>query len=330
MAVFSGGSLLVGTAGRTDLSGGGAGGEPGAAPVRFDSADRRSPRHGGAPPDPRPGLLLLCLGRRRRDVVHRGGTRLESVAGDRRRRGLRPLPALRAPAVPGLLPGHRPHQPRRRRPHTGGCGPPSGRGHGGGSRREGSRRGRCPTRPRRGHRSHSRIMGHRDGRQLRHLGGVAGAVRRPAGAGHRRHGSGRPGENGACPGRLHRRRRCALRDGRMDGGGPSGHHARDGRSLHSSPASSPATTRWSTCAPPRNGRRGTSTVPSTAICPIWRRSCRQGWIANVRSTSPARAARRAATAAALFADSGYRPVVVTGGGIAEIVQAKRTAAPPAR
>ncbi len=40
--------------------------------------------------------------------------------------------------------------------------------------------------------------------------------------------------------------------------------------------------------------------------------------------------QRAATAAALFADAGYRPVVVTGGGIPEIVQAKPTAAPPAR
>jgi glyoxylase-like metal-dependent hydrolase (beta-lactamase superfamily II)/rhodanese-related sulfurtransferase len=39
--------------------------------------------------------------------------------------------------------------------------------------------------------------------------------------------------------------------------------------------------------------------------------------------------QRAATAAARFADSGYRPVLVTGGGISEMMQAKRTAAPPA-
>jgi glyoxylase-like metal-dependent hydrolase (beta-lactamase superfamily II)/rhodanese-related sulfurtransferase len=40
--------------------------------------------------------------------------------------------------------------------------------------------------------------------------------------------------------------------------------------------------------------------------------------------------RRAAIAAARLADAGYRPVVVTGGGIPEIAQAAPTAAPPAR
>jgi rhodanese-related sulfurtransferase len=40
--------------------------------------------------------------------------------------------------------------------------------------------------------------------------------------------------------------------------------------------------------------------------------------------------RRAAIAAARLADAGYRPVVVTGGGIPEMVPAARTAAPPAR
>jgi rhodanese-related sulfurtransferase len=39
---------------------------------------------------------------------------------------------------------------------------------------------------------------------------------------------------------------------------------------------------------------------------------------------------RAAIAAARLADAGYRPVVVTGGGIPELVRAARTAAPPAR
>ncbi len=330
VAVFSGGSLLVGAAGRTDLLG--AERAESLALLQFGSIRRIAalrdtvalhPTHG-------PGSYLLGLGRRRRHVVHRGGTRLRTRCW----RSATPRPSP-APSSPGS---------GRTRPTTGTSAPSTSPG------QAPYRRMRSPfwTRPR------WRVSS--TGQSPWSMPGPATSWPRVA---FPDHGPSRwataspPGWGGWC-GSPPRScwssttwTRSTRRERRLPGsasptssvcspGWTDGWRraARSPRTRWStpprSPASSPPTTKWSTCAPPRNGKRGTSTVPSTAICPIWRRSSLQGWIAIVRCTSPARAAARRHRRRPVRRRPATDPWSSPVGGYPRSCRRRRTAAPPAR
>ena len=96
VALFSGGSLLVGAVARTDLIGPDRTEDAGAGAVALaPRADPRPARRPARLPDPRRRLVLLGAGRRRPDDDHRSGEAHQPPAGRARRGRLRRPPARR-------------------------------------------------------------------------------------------------------------------------------------------------------------------------------------------------------------------------------------------
>ena len=181
--VFTGGSLLVGTAGRTDLLGAGQNRSADTASGGVAPTPRRAARGGPRAADARSGQLLQRGPVRPRTRRPRIGAErfanpvLRALDGP----GLRRRPARRARQVPRLLRADGADQPGRA------AGPRRATERAADERRGLRRRG-VPRRPGRGRsrppvvrgRAHPGLPEHRAGRRLRVVRRVACPVRRPA------------------------------------------------------------------------------------------------------------------------------------------------------